>query len=181
MHLYTKIVLIGMRGCGKSHMGSCISDELNWPKVDMDDEIEFMAGKTIPTIIKEDGWEKFRDLEHQVAKKVSRLENVVISTGGGAITFERNREVLKKNALTVFLFASQKELVSRLKGDTTRPPLLDGKTIQEEISEVWKERGDTYFKNADIVFRAKENLSENNIDNVELNGKVLARKIRSIL
>lgn len=181
MHLYKKIVLIGMRGCGKSHMGSCISDELGWPKVDMDDEIENIAGKTIPAIIQQEGWESFRKREFQVAQKVSRLDKVVISTGGGAITFDRNREILTKDALVVFLFASHSELLSRLKGDCTRPPLVDGKTIEEEIAEIWKERGKIYFSAADIVFHAQDNLSENNIDNVEMNGAVLARKIKSLL
>lgn len=170
-----------MRGCGKSHMGSCIADELGWPKVDMDDEIENLAGKTIPAIIQSEGWEKFRDLEHQVAKKVSRLENVIISTGGGAITFERNREVLQKNALTVFLFASYEELLARLEGDTSRPSLKNGKTLREEMAEVWEERGEIYFEAADIVFRARNGLAKNKIDNVEQNGHILGRKIRSVL
>lgn len=181
MHLYNKIVLIGMRGCGKSHMGSCIADELNWPKIDMDDEIETLAGKTIPAIIAEEGWDKFRDLEFIIAKKVSKLEKVIISTGGGAITFERNREVLQKNALTVFLFATKEELLNRLKGDTSRPSLKEGKTLAEEISEVWKERGETYFQSADIVFQARDNLAETKIENVAINGEVLGRKIKSVL
>ncbi len=178
---YKRIVLIGMRGSGKSHFSSCLAESLGWAKIDMDDEIELMAGKTIPAIIKDNGWEKFRDLEYQVTKKVSRLEKVIISTGGGAVTFERNRELLKPESLKIFLFASLKELLSRLENDTTRPALKEGKTLKEEMTEVWKERGDIYFDFADIVFHAKDGLSENNRENVEINAEVLVRKIQKIL
>lgn len=170
-----------MRGSGKSHFGSCLADELGWPKIDMDDEIQAIAGKTIPAIIETEGWESFRDQEFEVAKKVSNLEKVVISTGGGAVTFERNREVLQKNALVVFLFASFEDLVKRLSGDKTRPALKDGKSLSEEISEVWKERGEIYFDFSDIVFRAHELLPQQRRRNVELNAKILAKKIKNYL
>lgn len=181
MNQYKKIVLVGMRGSGKSHFGSCLADELGWPKIDMDDEIEDISGKTIPAIIETEGWEKFRDREFFIAEKVSHLQNVVISTGGGAITFERNRKLLKKDALIIFLFASFEDLVERLKNDTTRPSLKNGKSLSEEIEVIWKERGETYFNFADIVFRPHEILKNEQRRNVELNAKILVKKIKEFL
>lgn len=181
MSEYKRIVLVGMRGSGKSHFASCIAESLRWPKIDMDDEIEFIAGKSCAKIIKDDGWDRFRELEYEVAKKVSLLEKVVVSTGGGAITFERNRKVLQNNSLKIFLFASLSDLLSRLKGDKTRPSLTDGKTLKEEILAVWEERKDIYFDFADLVFRAKNSLSKNRKQNVEKNARVLVRKIQTLL
>ena len=176
-----KVVLIGMRGCGKSHFGTCIAKELGWAKIDTDDEIERIEGKTTAWIINNEGWESFRNKEHDVCTKVQKLSNIVISTGGGAITFERNKKALTENALVVFLFASFKDLSKRLKGDTTRPSLTKQSHIEEEIKQVWKERKDIYFSESHIVFRAKEGLHRERRKNVEYNAKILVQKIKEHL
>ena len=177
-----KIVLIGMRGCGKSHFGSCLSSFLQWPKIDMDDAIEEEQGKTIPSIIEEKGWDYFRDTEHEMAKNVSSLDHVVISTGGGAITFERNQPYLKKDAIVVFLFAPFDELVRRLSKDSNkRPDLEKGVGVKDELRKSWAERKDIYFSMADLVFTPKPTLHKNIRKNVEKNAEVLGRKILSML
>lgn len=176
-----KIILIGMRGSGKSHFGTCLANELGWAKIDTDDEIERLSHKTVARLINDDGWENFREWEHSVSKKASQLKKVVISTGGGAITFERNKTLLVKNALVVFLFVSLNDLVKRLKKDTTRPALTQQKSLQDEMTEVWNDRHEIYFDAADIVFRAKNKLSRYNRENVELNARVLAKKIKQVM
>jgi shikimate kinase len=178
-----KIVLIGMRGSGKSHFGSCLSQILGWPKIDMDDEIELVAGKTIPSIVETQGWEVFREQEHQMAKKVSGLKNLIISTGGGAITFERNQKYLKNSeTIVVFLFATLEDLVDRLsKDDNERPELEEGVGIEAELRKTWEERKDIYFEMSDIIFRAKPDLDEDSRINVEKNAMVLAKRIERLL
>lgn len=177
-----KIVLIGMRGCGKSHFGSCLSAFLKWPKIDMDDAMEDENGQTIPAMIEAKGWDYFREKEHQMAKKVSELEHVVISTGGGAITFERNQPYLAKDAIVVFLFTPFDELVRRLTKDTNkRPELEKGVGVEAELRKSWAERKDIYFAMADLVFTPKSDMSRNIRKNVEKNAEVLGRKILSML
>lgn len=176
-----KIILVGMRGCGKSHFGSCLSDEFGWPKIDTDDEIESSAKRTIGKIVKDEGWESFRNWEYGICKKVSKLKKVIISTGGGLITFERNRKELLKNSLVIFLFTSLPELLSRLDKDTTRPSLTGKSDLQEEMEQIWNERKEIYFSVSDIVFRAKKDLSHEKRKNVELNSQILAKKIREVL
>lgn len=176
-----KIILIGMRGSGKSHFGTCLSEELGWAKIDTDDEVERLSGKTIARMVKDEGWDSFRDWEYGVCKKISNLKNIIISTGGGLITFERNRKELLKNALVVFLFVSLEDLLSRLSGDSSRPSLTQKSSLQEEMEEVWKERKEIYFQYSDIIFRAKKSLSSDNRENVEMNAKILAKKIKEKL
>lgn len=176
-----KIVLIGMRGSGKSHFGSCIANELGWGKIDTDDEIISLSGKTIPRIVSGEGWDVFRDWEHTVCKKTRDLKNVVVSTGGGAITFERNRTHLLNNALVIFLFAPFRELVNRISGDSSRPSLTQKKNIEEEVRQIWNERKDTYFSCADIVFQAQDIPGVPDYKNVETNAKILVQKIKEQL
>lgn len=172
------IVLIGMRGCGKSHIGSLLANILGMPKIDIDEEIENYTQKTIPRIIETEGWEAFREYEHQIIQNACTLENVIIATGGGAITFERNAELLHQNGIIIFLFATLSELIKRLKHDTSRPALTQEKTKEEEIIAVWNERKDIYFQNADMIFHAHPKLEKNNKNNIEANAKILAKTIK---
>ena len=179
-----KIVLIGMRGCGKSHFASCLAKEFKWKKIDTDDEIVRKSGNKISDIVKFHGWDTFRDLEHDICKEVVTQRNVIISTGGGAITFERNRKVLQHNTLIVFLFVDFKTLLTRLEkreSKNKRPALTDQKSISDEIKQVWAERADIYFDAADIVFKAKDDLAKSSKMNVEKNAKILAKKIKSLI
>lgn len=173
-----KIVLIGMRGSGKSHFGTCLSKELGFSKIDIDDEVENLSHSTVRSLVENKGWDHFRDLEHGVCKKISSLKKIVISTGGGTVMFERNNEQLLKNALVIFLFVPFNDLFNRLKKDKSRPSLLNGYSLKDEIKKVWKERKDTYFKLANVVFTAKNNISKNRKLNVEMNAKILAHKIK---
>lgn len=181
---FNTVVLIGMRGCGKSHFASCLAKELQWRKIDTDDEIEKKSGKKISEIVKLYGWDTFRDMEHEICKDVAKKKNVVISTGGGAITFERNRTVLKEKALTVFIFATYTTLLARLQkreSRSKRPALTNANSISDEIQNVWEERADIYFSAADIVFSAKDDLAKSSKLNVEKNAKILAKKIKLLL
>jgi len=173
-----------MRGCGKSHFASCLSKELKWRKVDTDDEIVKKSGNEISEIVESHGWDTFRDLEHDICKEVAKQRNVVISTGGGAITFERNRKILQQNTLIIFLFVDFKTLVTRLEkreSKNKRPALTNKKSIADEITQVWAERADIYFNAANIVFKAKDDLAKNAKMNVEKNAKILAKKVKILL
>ena len=95
------IILIGMPGCGKSTIGRLLAKKVGRTFVDTDTEIEKTAKKNIPSIIAEDGVEVFRDLETRVLEEFSKESGLVIATGGGCVTKERNYPLLHQNG-TVF-------------------------------------------------------------------------------
>ncbi|MEI7511086.1 MAG: shikimate kinase [Candidatus Peregrinibacteria bacterium] len=172
-----KIVLIGLRGSGKSHFGSLIAQDFGWNHIDLDKQIEMNEGKKISEIIAEKGWDYFREKEYEACKAVENAQNLVISTGGGAICFERNVPFLKKNAFTVLLFSQLEDLVERLERSKDRPPLTRAATLTEEVKMMWAERKDTYFKEADLVFKAQKVLPHA-VRNVEYNATILANRIK---
>jgi len=91
------IVLIGMPGCGKSTVGKLLAEKTGRKFVDADDEIIHMAGKSIPEIFAEDGEEAFRALETKVLTALGKQSGLIIATGGGCVTKERNYELLHQN------------------------------------------------------------------------------------
>lgn len=88
------IVLIGMPGIGKSTYGQYIADELGMEWIDTDDEILKEIDCSIHDYINKFGWEEFRKLEYRVLCDVVQKDNVIISTGGGIIEYEKSRKLL---------------------------------------------------------------------------------------
>jgi len=101
------IVLIGMPGCGKSSVGKAIAKKTEREFIDTDKLITQAAGRPIPDIFADDsagtsGEEKFRALETSVLRDVCRQSGKVIATGGGVVTREENRRVIRQNGIVVF-------------------------------------------------------------------------------
>ena len=97
------IVLIGMPGCGKSTIASLLARKTGRRAVDADQEIQRLAGKSIPAIFAEDGEEVFRELETRVLSELGRQSQLIIATGGGCVTKARNYPLLHQNSSIFWL------------------------------------------------------------------------------
>ena len=97
------IVLIGMPGCGKSTVGRALAERLGKTFVDADEELVKMAGKSIQEIFAEDGEEVFRDWETKVLADQGKRSGLILATGGGCVTRERNYPLLHQNGTICWL------------------------------------------------------------------------------
>lgn len=95
------IVLIGMPGCGKSTIGHLLAQKTGRRFVDADQALEQSAGCTIPEIFANGGETAFRDLETKTLAELGKESGLVIATGGGCVTKERNYPLLHQNG-TIF-------------------------------------------------------------------------------
>lgn len=119
------IVLIGFMGSGKSTVGRELHHRLGYPLVDMDHVIEQRAGKSIAAIFEEDGEEKFRDMETWLLEELNdpAAPRRIISTGGGVIGRESNRELLRHLGYVVWLHAPVGVILERTGKNRDRPLL----------------------------------------------------------
>jgi shikimate kinase len=145
------IVFTGLRGTGKTTLGRALAESLNWPFIDLDEEIERILNKKIVQFIEEGGWEPFRALEKQVARKAAKKEKTVISTGGGTLIDPENADVLKKNGHVVLLVCDMKQLKETLEKSHARPSLTGQKDAIEELEEIWEQRKKQYHALADTI------------------------------
>ena len=97
------IVLIGMPGCGKSTIGALLAEKLGRKIVDADEEIVRLAGKSIPEIFAQDGEKVFRDWETKALEALGKQSGLVIATGGGCVTRQRNYPLLHQNSRIFWL------------------------------------------------------------------------------
>jgi shikimate kinase len=154
------IVLIGMRGSGKTTVGRILALKLGREFIEMDELIARKAGLSIPEIVKKYGWTKFRELEEEITSEVARRDNIINASGGGVVTRENNVVKLKKNGVLVWLQADVDTLVSRIGDDTNRPPLVNGKSRREDMELTFKERKPLYQKAADFVVNTENKAPE---------------------
>lgn len=161
------IVLIGMRGGGKTTVGRLLAETLRREFVELDELIEKRAGMSIPDIVEKYGWDYFRDRESEVVQVVSQKHGAIISTGGGVITRPENMAALKENGFLIFLSTPAEILASRIEHDLNRPALTDAASAEEEIKTVLAERKRLYESVADVIIKA-DSLSPEEKENIIL-------------
>ena len=95
------IVLIGMPGCGKSSVGAILAEMTGKKLIDADAAIVDKAGRSIPEIFASQGEIGFRALETAVLAELGKQSGLIIATGGGCVTQDRNYPLLHQNG-TIF-------------------------------------------------------------------------------
>ena len=142
-----RIVFSGFRGTGKTEVGQLVARQMNLPFIDTDALIEERSGRSIPDIFHEEGEERFRAWERDVIATLP-ADNVVVSTGGGAVIDPVNMEHLRRNSVCVLLTADIETIKQRLL-HKPRPPLTH-LPLAEEIAEVVYQRRQAYHASADF-------------------------------
>lgn len=125
-------------------VGKTLARRLQRRLVSTDAEVVKRAALSIPDIVKQFGWEHFRDLESAVCREVAAEMQMIIDTGGGAILRPENVEVLRGTGTLVWLTATVETITRRIGGDTQRPSLTGTKSFTDEIREVLTERTPKY-------------------------------------
>lgn len=157
-----KIILIGFMGSGKTTVANVLAKKLNLEVIEMDELILKSSGReSISDIFSLDGEEHFRDLETKIAKKISTMDNVAISTGGGVVMKGRNKNLLKTGNI-IFLKTSFKTLENRLIGDSSRPLFKD----REKAKKLFNLRQNIYEEWADKVIITDKKSADQVVSNL---------------
>ncbi|WP_269145562.1 shikimate kinase [Cohnella fermenti] len=126
------IIVVGFMGTGKSTVSKLLAEKLGWSRLDTDEEIVRLAGKSIPEIFADEGEDRFRDLESRVLETVLAGDRQIVATGGGAVLREQNRRLMLAEGWVVSLTASRQSLLERVTAGAaagTRP-LLEGDAVE---------------------------------------------------
>jgi shikimate kinase len=119
------LYLVGFMASGKTTIGRALADEIGWPFVDIDTEIEAREGRKIAQIFTERGELAFREVESAVIRShVNHIESGqprVVALGGGAFIQPRNWDLIINNGVTVWLDCPLDTVRRRLGDDNTRP------------------------------------------------------------
>ena len=140
------IYLVGMPGCGKSTIGRSVSKKLGIKFVDVDDYIVKKVGKNIAEIFSKVGNEGFRKIESECLLDISKMENVIVATGGGIVTIPENIPVMKDTGKVIFIDTPVENILKN--SSLSNRPLLKDKS---KIYELYNERIEKYNLASDFI------------------------------
>lgn len=157
------IVLLGLRGSGKTTIGARLINQLpHFVQEDLDQcVLDDSEHDTIEKIVNDEGWEGFRWREYEQLQiwlwSLHHLpeRKMVLSLGGGVPTYEKSLSLLQSAELhgmirLVYLRATPETLAKRMETTADRPSLTGADPIAE-ISKVFEERDELYRSIADVV------------------------------
>ena len=157
MEIDGPIFLTGFMGTGKTRIGRVLASRLRRVFLDTDRLVEERTGLTISEIFANEGEERFRQLEHECVKEAAAHADAVVALGGGAITDQRNWEVIRAAGVLVALEANLETILKRVSRRNDRPLLagLNRQQRRERIAALLKERA-PYYARADIRLRTRD-------------------------
>lgn len=166
MSIIKPLFLIGLRASGKTSLGKKLKIRLDLPLFDTDEMIQKEYKMDIATMVEKHGWQYFREQESLLLKSIP-LEPCIVSTGGGVVLSEDNRNYLKSNGYCVYLNPPISSLVLRLMYNplqSQRPQLsqenfssvtenLINAKVQENKDESLTEEVTRLFQKRDSLYR----------------------------
>ncbi len=151
------IFLVGPRACGKTTLASHLAKKYGYRAIDLDVIFAETVSQSIEEYVAANGWPAFRKKECEVfeetIKTLDKGEDTVVSTGGGLVLEEKNRDLLKESGLVVYLDVPVEKLIERLKFDpksSQRPKLARG-TLEDEVRATVASREKLYRSVADCT------------------------------
>jgi shikimate kinase len=125
------IFLVGFMGTGKTAVGRALAERLGRPFLDLDAEIERLAGASVAEIFARFGEAGFRAREREALERLGELDGAVVATGGGIVLDPRNRATMRARGTVICLTANLDTILRRV-GQAADRPLLAGATDPAE-------------------------------------------------
>jgi shikimate kinase len=139
------IYIIGPLGAGKTAVGRYLSKKLSRPFIDTDQEIAKRAGADLNWIYDIEGEAGYRIREQHVIEQLSQDNDLIVSTGGGAVLTLENCKVMQQTGIIFYLSVSYEVQLQRTQlRRGTRPLLEDSSSFQDNLKNLNKERVPLY-------------------------------------
>jgi shikimate kinase len=163
---HSNIYLVGLMGVGTSTVGKKLASRMGVTFIDWDQELERRNGVTVSTIFDIEGEAGFRKRETRLLEELVEKDMGIIATGGGVVTQEVNRILLKQKGCVIYLNASVDLLWSRLRYCKNRP-LLETDNPKERLQMLFDQRDPLYREIADTIVDVGKGSALNTVRKIE--------------
>jgi len=146
-----RVALIGLRGAGKSTLGSMLAKEMTYRFVELDSEIEKDTGMPLGEIFSLYGQSGFRAIERRTLESVLKEnERVVLSVGGGVVSEKETFDFLLSQCYAVWIKAQPEEHMSRVMAQGDFRPMAANNQAMEDLRRILEAR-DPLYRKADLI------------------------------
>jgi XRE family transcriptional regulator, aerobic/anaerobic benzoate catabolism transcriptional regulator len=146
-----RITLIGLRGAGKTTLGTALAKSLHRPFVELDREIEREAGVSLSEIFLLYGQAGYRRLERRCLERViSSQDDVVLAAGGSIVSEAETYNLLLLNCFTIWIKAAPEEHMARVVAQGDLRPMAGHTEAMDDLRNILSSR-ETLYGRADAV------------------------------
>ena len=146
-----RLALMGVRGGGKTTLGTAISVKHDVPFIEISKQVRAVSGMDVGEVISLYGQEGFRRYEEEaIASVIENYDKVVIAIGGGIVETRENYDLLLHNFHTVWIKASAAEHIGRVRAQGDERPMAGFAAAEEHLANMLSQRK-AEFNRADLV------------------------------
>jgi len=139
-----RVALIGLRGAGKSTLGRRLAADLKYELINLDDQVEALAGMRLAEVYSLFGQQGYRRLEREVLEACAEKRDIVVTTGGSIVTDSTNYPFLLGRFLTVWIAASAQEHMNRVIAQGDSRPMDGDESPLKSIQQLLEKRQALY-------------------------------------
>jgi XRE family transcriptional regulator, aerobic/anaerobic benzoate catabolism transcriptional regulator len=146
-----RIALIGLRGAGKTTLGTALAKELGYPFVELDREIERDAGIGLSEVFMLYGQAGYRRIEARCLERLLESHSqMVLTVGGGIVSEPETYQSLLRNCFTVWIKAAPEEHMARVVAQGDMRPMQGHEEAMDDLKRILNARESLYQK-ADVM------------------------------
>lgn len=146
-----RIALVGLRGAGKTTLGSALAKARNVPFFELDREIERLAGTSVGVVLELYGQPAYRRYELQALQQLLEAHpQFVVATGGSLVSEAETYELLLRHCYTVWIRASPEEHMERVIAQGDHRPMAGSTQAMDDLRRILEERTPLYAR-ADVT------------------------------
>jgi XRE family aerobic/anaerobic benzoate catabolism transcriptional regulator len=146
-----RIALVGLRGAGKTTLGTAMAQAREVPFFELDREVERLSGTPLGTVLELYGQQAYRRYELQALQELLESEpRFVVATGGGIVSEGATYELLLRNCFTVWVRTTPEEHMARVIAQGDRRPMAGSQQAMDDLRRILDERTPLYAR-ADLT------------------------------
>jgi XRE family aerobic/anaerobic benzoate catabolism transcriptional regulator len=162
-----RIALVGLRGAGKTTLGTALAEELQVPFFELDREIERLSATALGAMIELYGQQAYRRYELQALQELlSAHPRFVVATGGSLVSETATFELLLHTCTTVWVRTTPEEHMQRVVAQGDLRPMAGSHQAMEDLRRILDERAELYGR-ADAT--------------IDTTGKTIKESVRELL
>ncbi|HEX2834700.1 MAG TPA: helix-turn-helix transcriptional regulator [Thermoanaerobaculia bacterium] len=166
-HRHDRIALVGLRGAGKTTLGSALAAAKEIPFFELDREVERLSGTALGSVIELYGQQAYRRYELQALQQLlEQHPRFVVATGGSLVSEAATYELLLRSCVTVWVRTTPEEHMQRVLAQGDLRPMAGSQQAMEDLRRILAERSELYGR-ADV--------------SIDTTGKTIDQSVREVL